>query len=350
MKGYSAGIYDGPKLSELKRRLEAEKEQGDGIIEVSEGSLVRDGQASERPADVAEWLTSCGFDRDIAEFYAEAVRLGHNLVLFEAERDDQHFSHVAQEMVDAESVEYRRALDRWLAGDRDALRPERGTEPIMGTSAGATATTRAGTTERTTIPVVEEELRVGKRETEAGGVVVTKHVEEVPTSEDVTLRKERVEVTRRPVDRPVGAGEGAFEEGQVQVTERAEEAVVAKEARVVEEIEVEKVVEERTETFDDVLRRTHIDIDDVDASEVEPSFRGHFDSTFRNRGGSWDDYSSAYRFGYGYGSRQELADVDYQSAEPRLRERYEQRSGPGRFDAHREAIRYGWEQGRSRRR
>ncbi len=74
----------------------------------------------------------------------------------------------------------------------------------------------------TAIPVVEEELQVGKREVERGGVRVESRVSERPVEEQVHLREEHVHVERRPVDRPVGDAENLFREGTLEVSERAE--------------------------------------------------------------------------------------------------------------------------------
>jgi uncharacterized protein (TIGR02271 family) len=120
----------------------------------------------------------------------------------------------------------------------------------------------------TTIPVVEEELQVGKREVERGGVRVESRVEEKPVTEQVQLREERVHVERRPVDRPVTDADAAFREGTLEVTERAEEAVVGKTARVVEEVVVGKHVEERTETVSDTVRRTDVDVQEVSTTDA----------------------------------------------------------------------------------
>jgi len=120
----------------------------------------------------------------------------------------------------------------------------------------------------TTIPVIEEELQVGKREVERGGVRVESRVEEKPVTEQVQLREEHVHVERRPVDRPVTAGDEAFREGTLEVTERGEEAVVSKTARVVEEVVVGKQVEERTETITDTVRRTDVDVQEVNTKKT----------------------------------------------------------------------------------
>jgi uncharacterized protein (TIGR02271 family) len=126
----------------------------------------------------------------------------------------------------------------------------------------------------TTIPVVEEELKVGKREVERGGVRVESRVEERPVTEEVQLREERVHVERRPVDRAVTDGDKAFREGTLEVTERAEEAVVSKTARVVEEVVVGKEVEEHTETVSDTLRRTDVEVQEVNSKEPTRKNRG----------------------------------------------------------------------------
>jgi uncharacterized protein (TIGR02271 family) len=81
--------------------------------------------------------------------------------------------------------------------------------------------------------------------------------------ERVALREEHVNVERRPVDRPVAAGDDdAFRERTVEATESAEEAVVSKEARVTEEVVVRKQAEERTETVSDTVRRTEVEVED----------------------------------------------------------------------------------------
>src|SRR3954453_6072448 len=86
------------------------------------------------------------------------------------------------------------------------------------------------------IPVVEEQVRVGKREVGRGSVRVRSYVVERPVEEEVGLRGERGTGERRPADREVGPGETPFQEKEIEATERGEEAVVDKRARVVEEV------------------------------------------------------------------------------------------------------------------
>lgn len=125
--------------------------------------------------------------------------------------------------------------------------------------------TRAANENETVIPIVEEQLRVGKRTVEGGAVRINTGVVETPVEAQVNLREEHVRVERHAVDRPASEADfQTFKEGEIELTERAEVAVVAKEARVVEEIAVGKEVTERTETVRDTVRRTEVDVDETD--------------------------------------------------------------------------------------
>jgi len=127
---------------------------------------------------------------------------------------------------------------------------------------GATAAATGGGEEER-IPIVEERLRVGMREAAHGRVRIRSYVVETPVEERVALREERVDIERRPADRPLATGDDdAFRERTVEATETAEEAVVSKEARVTEEVVVRKRAEERTETVSDTVRRTEVEVED----------------------------------------------------------------------------------------
>jgi uncharacterized protein (TIGR02271 family) len=112
------------------------------------------------------------------------------------------------------------------------------------------------------IQIIEERLRVGKRETAHGRVRIRSYVVETPVQEQVTLHEQRVQVERHPVDRPVGAADDVFRERTIEATETSEEAVVSKEARVKEEVVVRKQAEERTETVRDTVRQTKVEVED----------------------------------------------------------------------------------------
>ena len=119
-----------------------------------------------------------------------------------------------------------------------------------------------------TIPIVKEEVAVGKREVEKGGVRVRTKVVEKPVNESIRLRKERVYVNRKPVDRVVDAND-AFNEETITMTERVEEAVVEKTARVVEEVTVGKEVKDTTEAIAETVRETKVDVDNNIGSSLQ---------------------------------------------------------------------------------
>ena len=85
---------------------------------------------------------------------------------------------------------------------------------------------------------------------------------ERPVEEQVELRQEHVTIERRPVDRELAPGEVAFQERTIEAVERGEEAVVAKTARVTEEIGIRKDVERETETVRDTVRKQEIEVED----------------------------------------------------------------------------------------
>lgn len=131
------------------------------------------------------------------------------------------------------------------------------------TAASAGATASGGLHDAEAIPLAEEQLRVGKRQVSEGRVRVRSYVVETPVEENLSLREENVRVESRPVDRAAGAGDEAlFRERTIEAEEVNEEAVVAKEARVKEELVVKKDVDQRTETVRDTVRHTEVDIDD----------------------------------------------------------------------------------------
>ncbi len=111
------------------------------------------------------------------------------------------------------------------------------------------------------IPIVQEELEVGKRQVNRGGVRVYSHMVETPVSENISLHNERVVVERRPVNRAATEADFNTGSGVVEMTAMGEEAVVGKSSRVVEEVSVGKVGSDRTEQINDSVRHTEVDVE-----------------------------------------------------------------------------------------
>jgi len=147
--------------------------------------------------------------------------------------------------------------------DMDVAMSEEGRMQPPATGGASPSPNLAGntTSDEGKIDVVEERLRVGKRNAEGGRVRVRSYVVETPVEEDVTLRDETVRLDRKPVDRAVSAGD-AFVDRTLEATETSEEAVISKDARVTEEISLEKAVDTRTETVRDTVRRTEVEVED----------------------------------------------------------------------------------------
>ena len=120
------------------------------------------------------------------------------------------------------------------------------------------------------IPIVEEEMVVGKRTVDRGGVRVYRRVVEVPVETSISLQEEHISVERHPVDRPVTDQDLKLQgERTIELTETAEEAVIGKTAQVVEEVHVGKTATERTEQIHDTIRRTEVEVEEI-APAVTP--------------------------------------------------------------------------------
>ena len=189
-----------------------------------------------------------GFGKDDMETYSEAIRRG-SYVLVADVADEQEAERVQNIMeqynpvdIDERAAQWRES--GWVPGNVENTNGE------------------------TTIPVIEEELRVGKRVVQRGGVRIVSRISETPVEETIELREQHATVERKAVNREVtDADMAAFKEGSFEIREIAEEPVIAKTARVVEEVVVDTEVTEHTETISDSVRRTDVDVDDVDGEE-----------------------------------------------------------------------------------
>lgn len=197
--------------------------------------------------NIDQALTNASVPAEAARFYAEGVRRGGTLVTLHVE--------------DAEVDRALEIIERHNAVDIDERAEQYRTGGYTDFEMGEAR--RAGTGEAV-LPVIEEELQIGKRAVQRGGVRVYSRVTERPVEETVTLREEQVHVERRPVDREVSAADLAnLKDGTLEVTTMAEEAVVGKQARVVEEVVVGKETVAHEETIRDTVRRTDVEVEEV---------------------------------------------------------------------------------------
>lgn len=202
--------------------------------------------------------------------YEEGVRRGG--VLLTVDVDEDHVDDAVRVLEEAETVDIDDRSQQWRssgwAGSPAVGAMSAGyADKDRSDTASATATGAVDNRDEEVIPVVEEQLVVGKREVDRGGVRVRSYVTETPVHEQIRLRNERVNVERRPVDREV-SGTDAFRERTIDMTATGEEAVVGKTAHVVEEVVVSKTADERVEQIDDTVRRTDVEVDRDAGSEA----------------------------------------------------------------------------------
>jgi len=249
-------------------------------------------------------LTNVGVPEEDAAHYNEGVRRGGTLLAVKAQDAVAH--RVAQILgddgavnIDERAEQYRQEgflptpatpmANTTTTATRAADTVTTPAQPIASTANRVdAATNRAGVTANrqgeTVLPVVEEQLEVGKREVQRGGVRVYTHITEQPVQEQVNLTEQHINVERRPVDRPISPNDmAAFKEGSIEVTETAEVPVVNKQARVVEEVVVGKETTQRTETVQDTVRRTDVEVEQLAGSEHTSRSRGYeaYDADFR---------------------------------------------------------------------
>ena len=198
--------------------------------------------------------------------------------LFGSDEDDndtaQRYQHVARNTGSIVTVHCQSAenahkaaqiLDEAGAVDVDERAAQTGYQgPANPLTNNLNATNTAATGDGLTAQVIEENLQVGKRTEQTGGVRLRSRIVEKPVEASVRLREEHVVVNRTPVNRPATEADfQAFKEGQIELTESAERAVVAKEAHVVEEVSIGKQVTEQEQVIHDTVRNTEVEVEQI---------------------------------------------------------------------------------------
>mgnify|MGYP003576347029 CR=1 FL=1 len=292
------GFFD--DASDVQRAVERLERKGISRdrIDISRGSSSSTDTTTDTRTVSDDRVTSEGRTVDKEGRNTNAITDFFNSLFGGKDDDADRYSRVAQRSnsivtVHAQSKEEAEAaaeiLDDCGAVDVDERAAQYGYgNTRSGDSMGDRSHVAADRDRSNTIERIEENLEVGKRDVENGGVRVRSRIVERPVEEKVRLREEHVHIERNPVDRPVsGLDEGRLQDRDIEMRERSEVPVVNKEARVVEEIRLSKDVDEREETIRENVRHTEVDIDnDID--------RG---TTNRNSLDTDDDYSDNDRPG-----------------------------------------------------
>jgi uncharacterized protein (TIGR02271 family) len=292
------------------------------------------------------------------DLYAEALRRGSFVVTVHADNEQQ--SARAAEIlnrytpvdIDERAVSWAHA--GWTGHDRSAgiysdaeIAQERSrlcTQGSLNLQSGQHVD--ASSPDKMAVPVIQEELQVGKREVQRGGVRIFQHVTETPVQETVHLREEHVSVERHPVDQPASAADmAALKEGSFEIREKSEEAVVGKTARVVEEVVVGKNVTERDQTISDTVRRSDVEVENLgfDTAPDDSTFRTHWSGLYGKGGARYEDYAPAYQYGARMAAEERYRSHRFSDIEPEIERDWASRNVGQPWEKFKDAVRYGWD-------
>jgi uncharacterized protein (TIGR02271 family) len=283
--------------------------------------------------------------RNYAGHYAEAVRRGNAVVLVTA--PSNQLDRAVEIMNAGGAVDIDRHVERFRQTGYQQYDDK--AAPYTHDQAVSERERYRNSNEGATIPVVEEDLQIGKRVVQRGGVRIYSHVVEKPVMENVELREEHVRVERRPVDRPTGkAGEDRFREQSIEVTEMAEEPVVQKRARVREEVVVGKETTKRTEQVRDTVRRTEVEVEKLGkttdrGTDYRSDFRSDWQTRYGSSGETFESVEPAYNYGYQSANDPRYRGRSWSDVEEDLRTDYLRSNPNSSWDRTKGAVRYGWE-------
>ncbi len=252
------GIFDSKAEAQAASQELAQKGFGRDSIDVSNRNMseaTTTGSTTDAGDSISNFFSSLfGDDQTSARNYTEVASDADAILTVHA--DSQERAKLAAEI-----------LDRNGAIDVDGRFSQTNRQNFS--QSDATKQNTANIQNQTAIPVIEEELQVGKREVERGGARIRSRVVEKPVEASVRLREEHIVVNRRPVDRAVTDTDLTnFKEGEIELTEHAEQAVVGKQAHVVEEVSIGKNFTEHEETIRDTVRSTEVEVEGIETDSA----------------------------------------------------------------------------------
>lgn len=140
------------------------------------------------------------------------------------------------------------------------------TDRTTDSEVGREANFRQG--ENVTVPVVEEQLKAGVRETDAGSARIVKDVREEKQSIDVPVQREEVYVTERAANRPATERDLSMRDRDIEIPLKEQEVVTQKQAMVTGEVNIRKEVKQDTERVTDTVRREDVHVEDPNNPRV----------------------------------------------------------------------------------
>lgn len=290
-----------------------------------------------------------GNEHEHAQHYSETVRRGGAVVsvtVEEAARAATARAALAQS--GAFDIE-KRAAEWQNSGSYDADTSDRYDSSDSYESSDSDVSRSASYNDRSTdqrsgvLPVIEEEMEVGKREVDLGAVRVYARTVEKPVEENIELQQQHATIRREAVDRPATAEDlASLRSGLIEVREMEERAVINKTARVVEEVSVETVKTSNTETISDTLKNTVVEVERDGGNTTEQGYRKHYASNFADDG-EYEDYAPAYQYGSSLASDSRYRNRHWDDIEYDARSDWDSRYPQSAWDKFKSAIQHGWE-------
>lgn len=243
------------------------------------------------------WLSKLFMADDDRQTYHEGMKRGGFMLCAEVDSDEDadRIISILEETspVDLDERSQSWRSEGWQTQDRSAQYAAGSSGAFASQDNDRFAETGERTVQEERIPIVEEQLNIGKREVERGGARVHSFVRETPVNEQVTLHEENVSIERRPVNETISEGdlnrEGLLQDRDIEMRATGEEAVVGKEAHLNEEVVVRKTEAERTETVQDTVRNTEVDVDGEQRNSSAFGFDRDEERSESQRTGSFED-------------------------------------------------------------
>ena len=239
--------------------------------------------------------------------YSEALKRGHYVLTVTAPNEPE-IERAADLVERYGPLDIDETSSAWPAGmsagsmgmgarQQSASMSQQAREGSAQTSTGSSM--QFANTESQSIPVVQDELKAGKREVQRGGVRIFSHLAETPVDESVNLRDENVTVQRRAIDKMVDPADvPAFQE---------------------------KAVERLSGTVDD------------------DNYRSHWTSNYAGTGKSYDEYAPAYRYGSEMRGSALYRGRPFEDVETDLRSDWGRTHPGSAWENFKAAVRHGWE-------
>jgi uncharacterized protein (TIGR02271 family) len=243
-------LYDSRAEAEsAKERLSSTVDAG--RIQICDQSSSQQGSGE---SGIGGWLSKLFISDDDRTAYHEGISRGGYLLCAQVDSDEDA-DRIVNVLEQTSPVDLDERQQSWRGEGWS------GTPQARDQAAG----TSGRVVEEERIPIVEEQMNIGKRQVERGGARVRSYVRETPVDEQVNLREENVSIERRPVNQALSTADvnkaDLLADREIVMRATGEEAVVGKEARVTEEVVVRKTEGERVQNVQDTVRHTEVDVE-----------------------------------------------------------------------------------------